>query len=92
MALADMTREYIKRFSGSTMFERGEGYYRSGNVTNLEYDGDAATITADVEGNYDDYCEPLIRIFLLCRTSSDISNFGLWRRWKWLTQKTGVKR
>ena len=55
MNLADMTREYIKRFAGSTMFERGEEYYRSGNVTNLEYDGDAATITADVEGNYGDY-------------------------------------
>ena len=55
MTLTDMTREYIERFAGSTMFERGSGYYRSGNVTDLEYDGDAATITADVEGNYDDY-------------------------------------
>jgi uncharacterized Zn finger protein len=55
MNLAGMTREYIKRFAGSTMFERGEGYYRGGNVTDLEYSEDAATITADVEGNYGDY-------------------------------------
>ena len=33
LALADMTREYIKRFAGSTTFERGEGYYRTASVS-----------------------------------------------------------
>jgi uncharacterized Zn finger protein len=55
MNLKDLTREYIENFAGPVMFDRGEGYYRSGLVTNLEYDEDTATITADVEGNYGDY-------------------------------------
>ena len=55
MNLKDLTREYVKRFAGSVMFDRGQGYYRAGLVTNLEYDGDAATIAADVEGNYGNY-------------------------------------
>ena len=50
-----MTRADIKIFAGPTMFGRGDGYYRNGNVTDLEYDEDSATITAEVEGNYGDY-------------------------------------
>lgn len=55
MTLTDLTRDYIKRFADSEIFERGEGYYKSGNVTNLEYEKDDDIITADVSGNYGDY-------------------------------------
>ena len=41
MNLKDLTREYIENFAGPVMFDRGEGYYRSGLVTDLEYDEDA---------------------------------------------------
>jgi len=55
MKLTDLTRRYIESFSGSVIFGRGEGYYRTGRVTDLEYDEDAATIIADVSGNYGNY-------------------------------------
>ena len=59
MTLKYLTREYIIRFAGSEIFGRGEGYYKEGNVKNLEYDKDTDTITADVLGNYDNYYELL---------------------------------
>lgn len=55
MKLTDLTRGYIESFSGSTIFGRGMDYHVTGRVLTLEYDEDAATITADVSGNYGDY-------------------------------------
>jgi uncharacterized Zn finger protein len=55
MTLTDLTREYIRRFADSVIFERGEEYFENRNVTSLEYDKDDGAIIADVSGNYGDY-------------------------------------
>jgi len=55
MNLSNLTKEYIRRFGSSEIYSRGEDYYETGKVTNLEYDGDSDTIEAEVEGNYGDY-------------------------------------
>ena len=55
MTLMGLTREYVRRFADSVIFERGEEYFESGNVTSLEYDKDDDIITADVSGNYGNY-------------------------------------
>ena len=60
MKLTDLTRRYIESFSGSVIFGRGEGYYKTGRVTELAYDEDAATIIADVSGNYGNYCVEIV--------------------------------
>ena len=55
MRLKNLTRGYIENFANSVIFGRGQEYFKNGNVTDLEYDEDTDSITADVEGNYDNY-------------------------------------
>jgi uncharacterized Zn finger protein len=55
MRLKDLTRGYIENFTGFEIFGRGEEYYRTRRVTNLDYDADEDIITADVSGNYGNY-------------------------------------
>ncbi len=55
MTLQDLTESAIRNFAGTTIFQRGEGYYRNGMVENLQYDADSESIQAEVAGNYGEY-------------------------------------
>jgi uncharacterized Zn finger protein len=55
MQLNDLTEHFVKQFAGSTIFSRGNGYYRNGMVYDLQYDVDRDSLQAQVSGNYGDY-------------------------------------
>lgn len=55
MNLKTLTENDVKRFAPSEIFRRGVGYCHEGRVSNLGFDQDSETITAEVEGNYGDY-------------------------------------
>lgn len=55
MKLADLTQERIQRFAGTKIYARGRDYYLSGNVSELSYDPDSQSISAEVAGNQGDY-------------------------------------
>lgn len=56
MKLADLTQKGIQQFAGTKIFDRGHNYYLSGNVSEISYDPDTESISAEVSGNYGDYC------------------------------------
>jgi hypothetical protein len=55
MKLADLTQKAIEEFAGATIYARGNSYYQSGRVSELVYDPDAESITAEVAGSSGDY-------------------------------------
>lgn len=55
MKLADLTQKAIEEFAGATIYARGNSYYRSGRVSELVYDPDTESITAEVAGSSGDY-------------------------------------
>ena len=55
MKLQDFTDKAIKQFAGSTIFDRGYGYYVDKLVYDLKYNSDTDGIQARVSGNYGDY-------------------------------------
>src|SRR6056297_3539403 len=55
MKLTKYTEAAIKQLTGSTIFGRGNDYYKKGMVMSLAYDSDNDTIQAQVAGNYGDY-------------------------------------
>ena len=55
MRLNDLTEHFVKQFAGSTIFNRGNNYYRNGMVYDLRYDAGNDSIQAQVSGNYGDY-------------------------------------
>ena len=67
MKLTDLTRTYVKEISSPVTFEIGEGYCENRRVMDLEYNEDAATITADVanitidvSGTYSNNCVKIV--------------------------------
>ncbi len=55
MKLVDLTQNGIQQFAGKTIYARGHDYFLSGNVSELSYDPDSQSISAEVAGNYGDY-------------------------------------
>ncbi|GAK52537.1 hypothetical protein U14_03788 [Candidatus Moduliflexus flocculans] len=55
MKLSDYTIDYVKRWAGGAIFQRGENYARQGMVQQLEYNPDADTLQASVAGSGDEY-------------------------------------
>lgn len=55
MQINQLTETIIRQFAGSTIFQRGYGYYESGMVYQLQYDASTDSIEAEVAGNYGDY-------------------------------------
>ena len=55
MKLANLTEKQIQQFAWATIYARGHDYYVSGKVSDLSYDPDAESISAEVAGNYGDY-------------------------------------
>jgi len=55
MKLADLTQKGIEQFAGAKIYARGHDYYLSGNVSELSYDPDSESISAEVAGTYGDY-------------------------------------
>jgi hypothetical protein len=55
LKLANLTQKAIEQFAGATIYARGHDYYRSGNVSQLVYDQDTESISAEVAGNIGDY-------------------------------------
>jgi hypothetical protein len=53
--LTSLTHKGIQQFAGATIFERGHNYYLSGKVSELSYDPDTESISAEVAGSYGDY-------------------------------------
>jgi hypothetical protein len=53
--LDELTHKGIQQFAGAKIFDRGHDYYLSGNVTDLSYDPDNESLSAEVAGNYGDY-------------------------------------
>lgn len=55
MNLKDLSENYIKKFAGSTIYDRGYDYYKTGHVYNFEYFFEQEKVVANVLGNYGDY-------------------------------------
>ena len=55
MKLADLTQKAIEQFAGATIYARGYDYYLSENVSQLIYDPDTESISAEVAGSTGDY-------------------------------------
>ena len=52
MKLNEITRRWLKNFAGEKIFQRGEDYFQSGMVYQMEYHPDNFSIYAEVSGNY----------------------------------------
>lgn len=55
MKLKEVTKNWIQEFAGERIFQRGEDYYHSGMVYEMEYYPEASRIEAKVSGNYGSY-------------------------------------
>lgn len=55
MKLSEYTTDYVKRWAGGAIFQRGENYARQGMVQQLTYNPDADTLQANVSGSGDEY-------------------------------------
>ena len=55
MKLNEITRRWLKNFAGEKIFQRGEDYFQSGMVYQMEYHPDNFSIYAEVSGNYGNY-------------------------------------
>ncbi|GAK61018.1 hypothetical protein U27_00916 [Candidatus Vecturithrix granuli] len=53
MQLHELTEASIRQFAGDTIFKRGFDYYKSGMVSELQYDANTSSIEAEVAGSYD---------------------------------------
>lgn len=55
MNIKNLNEKTIKDFAGGTIYSRGFEYYQNGQVLDLEYEETDKTISAEVEGNSDNY-------------------------------------
>jgi len=55
MKLVDLTQRAIEQLAGATIYARGYDYYLSENVSQLTYDPDTESISAEVAGSTGDY-------------------------------------